>query len=155
MRKAITITALLIAAFAANSFAQTFEDEPLPIDEVIEADANHNVDVAWQYFKLKKAYKAALLRMEETVAVLSAFPGYKKMDEVLYLYGMSSYYLSEGKGSQKIVLERLPEEDRARYEKERLREDAVAFLNKLVEEHPESKYREKAEETLEKIKKAK
>lgn len=153
MIKAITITALLIAAFAANSFGQTFEDEPLPIDAVIEADANHNVDVAWQYFKLKKAYKAALMRMEETIATLSAFPGYKKMDEVLYLYGMSSFYLSEGKGSQKIVPDRLPEEDRERYATDRLREEALAFLTKIVDEYPDSKYREKAEETIEKLKK--
>lgn len=153
MRKAIVVAALLLAAFTANSFAQTFEDEPLPIDKVIEADANHNLDVAWQYFKLKKAYKASLLRMEETVASLTAFPGYKKMDEVLYLYGMSSYYLAEGKGSQKIDLKRLTKEDQKRFTDERLREDAMAYLTKLVDEYPESKYSRKATDALKALKK--
>lgn len=91
MFKALTITTLLLAVLAISVQAQTFEDEPLPIDKVIEEELNHNVDVAWQYFRLKKAYKASLLRMEESLATLSAFPTYKKMDEVIFIYGMSSY----------------------------------------------------------------
>ncbi len=62
---------------------------------MLEADALHNLDVAWQYFKLKKAYVAVLLRAEETMA---AHPTFTKMDEILYLSGMSSYYLATGKG---------------------------------------------------------
>ncbi|REJ77596.1 MAG: outer membrane protein assembly factor BamD [Acidobacteria bacterium] len=153
MFKALTITTLLLAVLAISVQAQTFEDEPLPIDKVIEEELNHNVDVAWQYFRLKKAYKASLLRMEESLATLSAFPTYKKMDEVIFIYGMSSYYLAEGKGSQKIVLERLREEDRERFTKAKLLEDAEAYLSKLVEDHPESKYRDKAEDALKKLKK--
>ena len=148
MRKAISVLALALAFFAADASAQVFEDEKLPIDKVLEADAQHNLDVAWQYFKMKKAYKAALMRTEETLATLVAYPTFSKMDEVLFLYGMSSYYLAEGKGKQKIDLERLPDDDKERFEPERLAADAKAFLSRLVEEHPESKYRKKAEEAL-------
>ena len=149
MKKALTIITLTLAVFTAGALAQDFEPEQLPFEKVLEDDAQHNLNVAWQYFKLKKAYKAALMRTEETLA---AHPGFTKIDEVLYVAGMSSYYLAEGKGKQKLEVERLPESERDRYTPERLREDAVAFLGKLVEEHPESKYRDKARETLEKLK---
>lgn len=150
MKKALTIIVLTLAVFTAGALAQDFEPEQLPFEKVLEDDAKHNLDVAWQYFKLKKAYKAALLRTEETLA---AHPGFSKIDEVLYVAGMSSYYLAEGKGKQKIDLERLPNDgERERFAPDRLKEDAVAFLGKLVEEHPESKYADKAKETLEKLK---
>jgi outer membrane protein assembly factor BamD (BamD/ComL family) len=122
----------------------------LPLDQILEADASHNLDVAWQYFKRKKAYKAVLMRTDETIA---AHPLFSKIDEVLYLAGMSSYYLSIGKGKQQINLDVLPEEDRDRYTPEQLRRDAAAYLTQLVDEHPESKYKDEAEETLKMLKK--
>jgi outer membrane protein assembly factor BamD (BamD/ComL family) len=149
MRSLLAYAFITLALLVSGAAAQTDPKERLPLDQILEADANHNLDVAWQYFKLKKAYKAVILRTEETMA---AHPTFSKMDEILYLSGMSSFYLSEGRGKQKINLERLPEEDRERYSPERLRSDAIALLSTLVEEHPESKYRDKAEKTLKKLK---
>jgi len=154
MRKTILAAAFLLAAFSLPALAQTDKDkqvpqDQIPIDQILEADAKHNLDVAWQYFKAKKAYKAVLMRTDETMA---ANPTFSKIDEILYLAGMSSYYLSVGKGKQKIDLEKLPKEDRERYSKERLEEDAKAYLTQLVDEHPDSKYKDDAEKALREIK---
>jgi outer membrane protein assembly factor BamD (BamD/ComL family) len=151
MRKTIIAIALALFVFSLPALAQTQEDErpQLPLDQILEADASHNLDVAWQYFKRKKAYKAVLMRTDETIA---AHPLFTKIDEVLYLAGMSSYYLSIGKGKQQIKLDLLPEEDRERYTPEQLREDSATYLTQLVEDHPDSKYRDEAVETLKKLK---
>lgn len=155
MRKIILLAALLLAVFSLPAFAQTDKDkqppqqDQVPIEQIMEADANHNLNVAWQYYKRKKAYKAVLMRTDETIA---AFPTFDKIDEVLYLAGMSSYYLSIGKGSQKIDLAKLPVEDRERYATPRLREDAKAYLTQLVDEYPNSKYRDDAEKALRRMK---
>ena len=151
MKKAFFFTGLLVIffAFSANTFAQDKEEKPdTPIEVLMEQDARHNLNVAWQYFKLKKAYKAVLMRTEETI---DTFPVFSKMDEVLYLAGMSSYYLSENKGKQKIVLANLTEEDKIKFAPERLRENAIAYLSRLVEEYPQSKYKDDAEKTLKKL----
>lgn len=150
MKKALTIIALTLAVFTAGAFAQDFEKEQMSFEQILEADAEANLEVAWHYFKMKKAYKAVLMRTDETLA---AHPAFTKIDEVLYVAGMSSYYLAEGKGKQKIDLERLENDDeRERFSPDRLKEDAIAYLGKVVEEHPESKYAGKAKETLEKLK---
>src|SRR3989440_8820192 len=60
-------------------------------DADIEKDSIHNLDVARQYFKLKKAYVAALKRCEEIIA---GNPNFAKIDETLFIAGMSDYYLS-------------------------------------------------------------
>ena len=36
------------------------------VDPILETDAKHNLDVARQAFRLKKAYKGVLMRFEET-----------------------------------------------------------------------------------------
>ena len=153
MKKAFLFTSLLVIffAFSANTFAQTDDEKPdTPIEVLMEQDAAHNLNVAWQYFKLKKAYKAVLLRTQETI---DAFPMFSKIDEVLYLAGMSSYNLSENKGKQKVVMENLTDEDKEKFAPERLRENAVAYLSMLVQQHPDSKYKDDAEKTLKKLKK--
>ncbi len=150
MKKAILLFSFIFLMFSVSTFAQTDGDEKqVPIDTLLEADAKHNLNVGWQYFRLKKAYNAVLVRMEETIA---AHPTYAKMDEVLYLAGMSSYYLSIDKGKQKIDLEKIPEEDREKYTPEKLRESAISYLEELVENHPTSKYADKAKKTLDKLK---
>jgi outer membrane protein assembly factor BamD (BamD/ComL family) len=98
---------------------------------------------------LKKAYKGVLMRFEETYA---AYPNFSKMDEFLYMAGMSSYYLSENKGKQKIDLKSKKEKEK--YAPAKLKEDAVAYLSMLVEKYPESKYRPDAEKTLSVLKPA-
>ncbi len=90
-------------------FRSTEHRAELDTDPVLEQDAKHNLDVAWQAFTLKKAYKGALMRFEETFA---AYPSFSKMDEFLYIAGMSSYYLSENKGKQKIDLKSEKEKDK-------------------------------------------
>jgi len=86
---------LMLSSWAA---AQKNVTPAIDRDPILEQDAKHNLDVAWQAFgPARKAYKQVLLRFEETFA---AYPDFSKMDEFLYLAGMSSYYLSENKGKQ-------------------------------------------------------
>jgi outer membrane protein assembly factor BamD (BamD/ComL family) len=149
MKKAFLISTFILLIFSVSAFGQEDDKNQVPIDSLLEQDAKHNLNVAWQYFKLKKAYKAVLMRTEETIA---AHPTFSKMDEVLYLSGMSSYYLAEGKGKQKINPAVLSKEDKERYNPKRLREDALALLSQLVESHPDSKYAKKAEKTIKSLK---
>src|ERR1041385_2225364 len=67
-------------------------------DPDMEKDSLHNLEVARQYFKLRKAYVASLQRSEE---VLAGNPAFSKIDEVLYIAGSSSLNLAEAKGKQK------------------------------------------------------
>jgi len=147
MKKSAILTSFLVLLLSISISAQA--DPPQPsFGQLLEADAAHNLDVAWQYFKLRKAYIAVLMRTEETMA---AHPEFSKMDEILYLSGLSSYYLSIGKGRQKIDLTKMSESDREKYTPERLREDSFAYLSQLVENFPGSKYLEKAKSTLKKL----
>ncbi|MDQ2747499.1 MAG: outer membrane protein assembly factor BamD [Acidobacteriota bacterium] len=147
MKKNLLILAFIIFGFSAfgnQAFAQKQIEPQIQRDPLLEADATHNLDVSRQYFKTKKAYKAVLLRFEETFA---AYPEFSKMDEFLYLAGMSSFYLSENKGSQK------PSENKMnKFTPEKLREDATAYLAQLVENYPQSQYKGDAEKTLESLK---
>jgi len=104
-------------------------------DPEIEKDSLHNLDVARQYFKLKKAYVAALRRCEEVIA---GNPSFSKIDEVLFIAGVSSLRLSENKGKQ-AEKERKPEE---------LRDDARNYLSQLVNDYPQSPFRQQAEDEL-------
>jgi outer membrane protein assembly factor BamD (BamD/ComL family) len=140
---------LLILAFAffslfalqSPAFAQKQIEPQIQRDPILELDANHNLEVANQYFKTKKAYKAVLMRFEETFA---AYPEFSKMDEFLYLAGMSSFYLSENKGKQKVT----SEEDKKKFAPEKMREDATAYLAQIVEKYPQSPFKTEAEKAL-------
>lgn len=152
MKKAFLFFSLILSffIFAGNSAAQKTVEPQVQRDPVVEADSKHNLEVAWQYYKLKKAYKAVIDRCEEMIA---ANPTFSKMDEVLYLSGMSSYYLSRNKGKQKVDLKE--EKDRERFEPAKLKENAEAYLAQLVEQHPQSKYKSDAEKTLKILKSGK
>jgi len=114
------------------------------LDTMMERDAKHNLEVAKQYYSpLKRAYKSVIDRFEETYA---AYPEFSAIDEFLYIAGMSSYYLAEGKGKQKVNLK--IEREREKYAPEKLRADAVTWLSTIVEKYPESKYKDDAEKTL-------
>ncbi|HXH69787.1 MAG TPA: outer membrane protein assembly factor BamD [Pyrinomonadaceae bacterium] len=141
MKKAFLIFSFIILTFTSATFAQKQIEPQLQRDPILEADARHNLEVAQQYFKLKKAYKAVLLRFEETFA---AYPDFSKMDEFLYYAGMSSFYLSDNKGKQKVV----SEADKKKFAPEKLREDAVAYLSQLAEKYPQSVFKAEAEKTL-------
>ena len=148
MKKPIIVLSFVFLIFTGLASAQKKQDDKkaIPINQLLEVDAKRHLNIAWQYFKLRKAYKAVLMRTEETLA---AHPTFSKIDELLYLSGMSSYYLSIGKGKQKLNFENLTKYEKERFvSPEKLKEDAIAFLGTLVEEHPKSKYRKKAEKTL-------
>lgn len=127
--------------------SRTSPQEAAQPDPLREADASHNLDVARQYFTPKKAYKAVLMRFEETFA---AYPEFSKMDEFLYLAGMSSMYLSENRGPQKIE-GAINEKERAKYEPAKLKQDAVAYLSMIVDKFPASKFKDGAQKTLKKL----
>ncbi|MCU1289830.1 MAG: outer membrane protein assembly factor BamD [Acidobacteria bacterium] len=132
--------------FSNSASAQRNLEPKVDRDPILEADAKHNLEVAQQYFKLKKAYKAVLMRFEETFA---AYPEFSKMDEFLYYAGMSSFYLSDNKGKQKI--EAAAEKDKEKFAPEKMREDAVAYLSMLVEKYPQSSFRNDAEKALKQL----
>jgi outer membrane protein assembly factor BamD (BamD/ComL family) len=139
---------LMLSSWAA---AQKNVTPAIDRDPILEQDAKHNLDVAWQaYGPARKAYKQVLMRFEETFA---AYPDFSKMDEFLYLAGMSSYYLSENKGKQKVDLKSEKEKDK--YSPERLKENAVAYLAMVVDKYHDSKYRSDAEATLKLLKESK
>jgi outer membrane protein assembly factor BamD (BamD/ComL family) len=146
MKKYLSISFLLVVLFGTSVSAQRNIDQAIDRDPILEQDAKHNLDVAKNYFLLKKAYKAVLMRFEETFA---AYPSFSKMDEFLYYAGMSSYYLSENKGKQKVNLKSDKEE---KFAPAKLREDAVAYFALLVEKNPQSQYRDEAEKMLELLK---
>jgi outer membrane protein assembly factor BamD (BamD/ComL family) len=114
----------------------------------METDAKHNLDVARQAFSpLKRAYKQVLMRFDETFA---AYPGFTGMDEFLYMAGMSSYYLAEGKGKQTVNTN--SEKEMKRFAPDRLRIDAMAYLSMIVDKYPDSRFKPDAEKTLNQIK---
>ena len=139
----IIFAVLSVTIFGISAYAQRNVTPAIDRDPLMEQDAKHNLDVAKQYFLLKKAYKGVLERFEETYAV---YPTFSKMDEFLYYAGMSSYYLAEGKGKQKIDLKR--EKDPAKYEPAKLKENATVYLSEIVDKYPESKFKNDAEKTL-------
>lgn len=110
-------------------------------DADLEKDSLHNLEVAQQYFKLKKAYFASLKRCEEIIA---GNPTFAKIDEALYIAGMSNLYLSKNQGKQKASS--IPEKYRLTPEK--YREDARLYLTQLVTEHPDSSFSKQAADAL-------
>ena len=150
MKRNLLILAFIIfgfSAFGSSVFAQKQIEQQVQRDPILEADASHNLEVSRQYFRTKKAYKAVLMRFEETFA---AYPDYSKMDEFLYLAGMSSFYLSTNKGKQKIDA-KASNEEKKKFAPEKLREDATAYLSQLVENYPQSQYKNDAQKTLESL----
>ena len=133
--------------FVIPAFSQRNVTPAIDKDPILEQDAKHNLDVAWQSFRLKKAYKGVIMRFEETYA---AYPTFSKMEEFLYLAGMSSFYLSENRGKQKVDLKLEKEKDK--FAPAKLREDAVAYLSLMIEKNPQSQYKEEAEKTLKLLK---
>ena len=145
MKKAFLFLSFIacLFVFSANTYAQKQIEPQVVRDPILEADALHNLDVARQSFKGRKAYKAVLLRTE---VILAAYPDFSKLEEVLYLSGMSSYYLSEGKGKQKV--EPRNDEEKKKFAPEKLRDDAGAYLTQLVTQFPNSPYKAESEKTL-------
>src|SRR5216684_985377 len=94
----ICLLALFVAAPLARAQGNAKQGPDVLRDPDLEKDSLHNLEVARHYFKLKKAYVAALQRCEEIIA---GNPAFSKIDEVLFLAGASSINLAENKGKQK------------------------------------------------------
>ena len=115
-------------------------------DAELEKDSLHNLEVARQYFKLRKAYVASLLRCEEIIA---ANPAFARIDEALYLAGQSSLNLADGKGKQKSSLYVIHEgETKKTLTADEFREMARGYFSQLVNSYPESSFRGQAEDAL-------
>src|SRR5215207_11223412 len=115
-----------------------------------EKAAKHELEVARHYFKNKKAYYAAFKRCEELAA---GYPEFYKIDEVLYIAGMSSLFLSEGKGKQKPPAS--TPEKAEEFSPENMRAAARDYLTRLVNDHPQSDFRKDAQEALSRLGEAK
>lgn len=139
----LIVFSFVLVALTATTFGQKPTAPPIQRDPIMEADASHNLEVAWQYYKLKKAYKAVLMRFEETFA---ANPDFSKLDEFLYIAAMSSVNLADGKGKQLLVLK--TEEEKQRFTPERLREDATVYFTMIKDKYPKSKYIGETEKQL-------
>ena len=131
---ALTLTIGAGAARAQGGAVAKGPDPSVVRDPEAEKDARHSLEVARHYYKQKKAYRAAAARAEEIVA---GYPEFSRLDEALFIAGMSSLRLSEGKGKQK-----------AEAPAEKLRELAREYLSRLVREFPESDFRKEADEQL-------
>lgn len=128
---AVTVCAPSVYAQGA---AKSGPDPSTIRDPELEKDSLHNLEVARLYFKLRKAYVAAIKRCEEIIA---GNPNFTRMDEVLFIAGQGSLLLSENKGKQTSKL--TPEQ---------LREDARNYLTQLVDEYPQSDFSKQAQESL-------
>jgi outer membrane protein assembly factor BamD (BamD/ComL family) len=131
---AICSLVLFVAAPLARAQGNAKQGPDVVRDPDLEKDSLHNLEVARHYFKLKKAYVAALQRCEEIIA---GNPVFSKIDEVLFMAGESSLRLAENKGKQA-----------SKVTSDKLREDARDYLSQLVNGYPDSSFRKQAEEDL-------
>src|SRR6185503_8383687 len=146
MKKSFLILAivLLVLGFTTSTRAQGSKQGPEVVrDADMEKDSLHNLEAARLYFKLRKAYVASLQRCEEIIA---GNPTFSRIDEVLYIAGKSTLYLSEGKGKQKPSLYKRTGANlqSANLTPEEFRSEARDYLSHLVNEYPDSKFREEA-----------
>src|SRR6266404_2253019 len=115
-------------------------------DPDMEKDSLHNLEVARQYFKLRKAYVASLQRSEE---VLAGNPAFSKIDEVLFIAGTSSLNLADARGKQKPDKYVVHEGDKkSTLTAREFREKARDYLSQLVNNYSQSKFRDEALEDL-------
>jgi outer membrane protein assembly factor BamD (BamD/ComL family) len=149
-RLLLLLTVLFVLFAAPSAFAQggvkSGQDTSTLRDPDLERDSHHNLEVARNYFKLKKAYVASLKRCEEIIA---GNPNFEKIDEVLLMAGQSSLWLSQNKGKQR------PEQyvsfdggEKKTLTLAQFREMGVDYLNKLIKDYPESQFAKQAREEL-------
>ena len=130
----ITLAVFVVAPQAGRAQGGAKQGPDVLRDADMEKDSLHNLEVARQYFKLRKAYKASLARCEEIIA---GNPTFSKLDEVLLLAGQSSLRLSESKGKQSV-----------KTAADKLRDDARDYLSMLVNNYPDSRFKDEALEEL-------
>lgn len=146
----VVLLLCLVMLGSASVFAQgAIKNGPDPAtirDPELEKDSLHNLEVARNYFKLKKAYVAALVRLEEIIA---GNPNFAKIEEVYLMAGLSSLWLAEGKGKQKA-------EQYSTFEggvkhtltSEQFKEMGRGYLSKLVHDYPNGPFTRQAEDEL-------
>src|SRR5918993_4482081 len=134
---------------APSTYAQGVRSGPDPStlrDPDLERDSQHNLEVARNYFKLKKAYVAALKRTEEIIA---GNPTFTRIDEALFIAGSSSLSLAQNKGKQTPSLYiSYDGNTKKTLTAEEFREMGRDYLARLVSDYPDSSFRGQAEEAL-------
>jgi len=142
----ISLVTMFVAVPGAHAQGGARQGPRVMRDADLENDSLHNLEVARQYFKLRKAYVASLQRCEE---VLAGYPEFSKIDEVLLIAGQSSLNLAEGKGKQKPGQYVIHEGDKkTTLTSEQFREKAREYLSLLVNDHPESSLKDQALDDL-------
>ena len=144
----LAIAALLLVSAPATRAqgVRTGSDSATMRDPDLEKDSHHNLAVAKNYFKLKKAYVAALKRCEEIIA---GNPTFAKIDEVLLMAGQSSLWLAEKKGKQSPDLYvTFDGGEKRTLTSEQFRQMGQSYLNKLITDFPESSHAKEAREEL-------
>jgi outer membrane protein assembly factor BamD (BamD/ComL family) len=150
MKIKLLVLLLLFVVAAPVSYAQggvkEGPDAATLRDPDLERDSYHNLEVARNYFKLKKAYVAALKRCEEIIA---GNPNFARIEEVLLMAGQSSLWLSQNKGKQKPELYVSFEgTEKHTLTSTQFREMGVDYLKKLINDYPNSPFAKQAQEEL-------
>src|ERR687884_2327352 len=125
----VLVVTLFVSAPPAHAQGVRSGPDPSTVrDPDLEKDSLHNLEVAKNYFKLKKAYVAALKRCEEIIA---GNPNFSKIEEVLLMAGQSSLWLAEKKGKQSPDLYVIFDDGQKRtLTSEQFREMGRDYLNK-------------------------
>ena len=143
----VVVAALFVSAPAARAQGvRTGPDPSTMRDPDLEKDSLHNLEVAKNYFKLKKAYVASLKRCEEIIA---GNPNFAKIEEVLLMAGQSSLWLAEKKGKQSPDLYvTFDGGEKRTLTSEQFREMGRDYLTKLVKDYPDGEFTKQAREEL-------
>jgi outer membrane protein assembly factor BamD (BamD/ComL family) len=142
----LPVTCLMLAILAwvptvsAQGKAKTGPDPSTIRDPDLEKDSFHNLEVARNYFKLKKAYVASLKRCEEIIA---GNPNFARIEEALFMAGQSSLFLAENKGKQSPSLYSKPQ-----LSADEFRAMGRDYLTRLITDYPDSSFRKQAEAGL-------
>ena len=147
------LTALLLFAIGvcapvvmAQGTVRSGPDPSTLRDPELEKDSMHNLEVARNYFKLKKAYVAALKRTEEIIA---GNPTFTRIDEALFIAGSSSLSLAQNKGKQTSSLYiSYDGNTKKTLTADEFREMGRDYLTRLVSDYPDSSFRGQADELL-------
>jgi len=136
----------VVPAVHAQGGVRSGPDPSTIRDPDLEKDSLHNLEVARNYFKLKKAYVAALKRCEEIIA---GNPNFAKIEEVLLMAGQSSLSLADNKGKQKPSLYvSFDGGAKKTLTPEQFREMGREYLTRLVKDFPNSPFSKQAQEDL-------
>ena len=147
--KFLLLVSLLLVFMAPAAYAQGVKTGPDPStlrDPDLERDSYHNLEVARNYFKLKKAYVAALKRCEEIIA---GNPNFARIEEVLLMAGQSSLWLADNKGKQhRDLYISFDGGEKRTLTPEQFREMGRDYLKKLIADYPNGAFAKQAQDEL-------